>query len=183
MSSPQTKIRYVAFHRGINIGGHKKVPMAELRELYESLEFENVKTILNSGNVVFGAVKKTELSIVKEIEDAFQKKFGFESRTMIRAMTNLKKLVDTDPFRSVSVDKDVRLYVTFLREKQRSHLKLPYRAPGSDLLILQITDREVCSALTLKTSRSVDAMAFLEKEFGKDVTTRSWNTILKIVSF
>ena len=101
---------------------------------------------------------------------------------MIRTSVALEELIAVDPFKNVKVEKDVRLYVTFLRERQESGLKVPYRTLKGDLLILKITDREVCSMLTLKTSRSVDAMAFLEREFGKDITTRNWNTIKKVVA-
>lgn len=180
MPSSRSKLKYAAFLRGINVGGRKKVPMAELKKLYESLGFENIKTILNSGNVVFEAPNKSEKTLVREIESAFQERFGFESKTMIRTMSAIQELVDMVPFKNVKIDKDIRLYVTFLREEPKSRLKLPCSPAKDSLLILKITDREVCSMLTIETSRSVDAMAFLEKEFGKNITTRNWNTIKKI---
>lgn len=174
MASGQ-KEKYVALFRGINVGGHKKAPMAELRKVLESIGYESVTTILNSGNVVFEAKKSPEKDLVKAIESAFQKKFGFESKTMIRSMSEIEALIELNPFKNVEVNEDVRLYVTFLREKP-----LPYKSSQGDFEILHKTERELFSVLTVKSARSVDSMAFLEKQFGKDITTRNWNTIEKI---
>ncbi len=174
--------KYIALLRGINVGGHKKVPMAELRSLYESLKFNHVTTLLNSGNVVFEARKTSEATLIKKIEEAFQKNFGFGSNIVLRTMSDIKQLIAMAPFKSIKVDKNVRLYVTFLGSTQKSSLKLPYTSPEKDFRILKKTDREVFSVLTVKTAKSVNAMAFIEEEFGRDVTTRNWNTIQKIAA-
>ncbi len=172
--------KYIAFFRGINVGGHKKVPMAELKRLFEELSFENIKTLLNSGNVLFEANETKEESLIKKIEGAFETKFGFDSRIMIRTFAEIENIISLDPFKKIKVEKHTRLYVTFLPAKSISKLKLPYASPEEDFQILSKSNREVFSVLTLKSSQSVKAMAFIEKEFGKDVTTRNWNTIIKL---
>jgi uncharacterized protein (DUF1697 family) len=177
-----TPVRYVALLRGINVGGHKKVPMVDLRKLYGSLGFEDVVTLLNSGNVVFTGGRETEKKLVQRIESAFRKRFGFESRTMVRTMSEIESLIALNPFKRVKVDKNIRLYVSFLREKARSPIKLPYRSPQQNFRILKKTDREVFSVLDVKTARSVDAMAFVEETYGNDLTTRNWNTVQKIAT-
>lgn len=173
-------MRYITLLRGINVGGHKKVPMAELRELFGSWSFENAKTLLNSGNIAFDTKETGEEKLVREIETRFTKAFGFASKVMLRKIPDIKGLITLDPFKKITVDNDTRLYVTFLRKAAESRLKLPYTSEQNDFQIIGKTEREVFSVLTLKTARSVDAMAFLEKEFGKDITTRNWNTVLKI---
>lgn len=70
--------RYVALLRGININGKNKVPMAELKSLFEAHSFENVKTVLNSGNVLFSCSETDTQTLTKQIADALKERFGFE---------------------------------------------------------------------------------------------------------
>lgn len=175
-------MQYVVFFRGINVGGHKKAPMADLKKMFSKMGFENIKTLLNSGNAVFKTQKTKPENLIGNIEENFQKTFGFESKIMLRTMEEIKALVDLKPFENIQVDKDTRLYVSFLPKATESNLELPYSSPNDDFKIIQKTEKEVFSYLNVKTARSVDAMAFLEKEYGKDITTRNWSTVLKIVN-
>ncbi|HET8838488.1 MAG TPA: DUF1697 domain-containing protein [Flavobacteriaceae bacterium] len=172
--------KQVLFLRGINVGGHKKVPMAELKKMLAKMGFENIQTILNSGNVVFDSKEKAEAVLIEKIADAIQNTFGFSVNVMLRSAEEIKKLIDMEPFKKEEIDKSTRLYITFLNKKNTSELELPYASAENDFRILHKTEREVFSVLNIETTKSVDAMAFLEKEFGKDVTTRNWNTILKL---
>jgi uncharacterized protein (DUF1697 family) len=72
--------------------------------------------------------------------------------------------------------------VTFLARKPRTALKPPHKLPDKDFTIISVSGREICSALTVSPNTgTVDLMAFLEKHFGKDITTRNWTTILKLL--
>lgn len=173
--------RYVALLRGINVGGNKKVPMALLREMFSEMGLENPKTLLNSGNVVFESKEKNEAQLVEKLEQQIEKTFAFQVSVMVRAIEEIENIIHLDPFKKIEVDKDTRLYVTFLPKNPENELKLPYVSAEKDFQILQKNGREVFSVLKLKTAKSVDAMAFLEKEYGKNVTTRNWNTVKKIV--
>lgn len=173
--------KYVVFLRGINVGGHKKVPMAELKKMLACMGFENIKTLLNSGNVVFETQKTDERELVKKISVELEKTFGFKIQTMVRSMEKIQQLIELDPFKEIQIDKDARLYATFLPEKIKSSLSLPYISSEKGFRILEKTDREVFSVLNLNELGSVAAMAIIEKEYGKDVTTRNWNTVKKIV--
>jgi len=95
-------------------------------------------------------------------------------------MPEIETLVDLQPFQNINVDKDVRLYVTFLRETPDSSLKIPYTSAEKDFHILTKTSREIFWAINIKTSQTVKKMAYIEREFGSDVTTRNWNTVIKI---
>lgn len=82
------------------------------------------------------------------------------------------------------------MYVTFLPEKSKDYVKIPYlpaqagESPEKDFTILRVTDNEVCSVLTLsKERKTTDAMHILEKTFGKNITTRNWNTIIRILKY
>jgi len=175
-------VRYVDLLRGIDPASHKQVRMEDLRKLLESMGFKNVRTILNSGNVVFDAQEASKSTLVKQIEEALTKAFGYEIPVILRAVREIQEMVDSNPFEKVKVTPDTRLYVTFLSEKPRSSIRIPYESPERDLKILTIQDGAVFHVVTLETGRgTTGAMAALEKLFGKRVTTRNWNTVIKML--
>lgn len=172
---------YVALLRGINVGGNKKVAMADLKKMLEKMKYENVRTLLNSGNVVFDAPTTPLKKLNTTLEAQFEKTFGFTSAFIVRPMSELEKLIKLDPFKKITVTKDIRLYVSFLPDTPKSALKIPYVSPDKDFTILAVTDGEICSVLDLAKGKGTpDAMGVLEKEFGKNMTTRNWNTVMKL---
>ncbi len=173
---------YVALLRGINVGGNKKVPMADLKKMMEKMGFTDVKTILNTGNVLFEASEKEPAALAKKIETQLEKSFGFSVGVLLRTSAQIQKLIDSDPFAKIRVTPQTRLYVTFLPENTKSSLKIPYVSPDKGFRILAKTSGELTGVLVLsETAGTVDAMRILDKEFGKAVTTRNWNTVLKFV--
>jgi uncharacterized protein (DUF1697 family) len=172
-------MRYVAFLRGINIG-KRRVKNDALGTVFTDLGFENVKVLIASGNVLFDAEQQDELKLTKRVEDALGEALGFDVSVMLRSIPELRAMLDHDPFAGIEVTKQTRLYVTLLAEKTTSTLKLPSASDDGRFRILSRSDREVYSVLTLEEgARTVDLMAVLEKEYGKGVTTRNWNTIQK----
>lgn len=172
---------YVAFLRGINVGGNKKVAMADLKKMLEKMKYTNVHTLLNSGNIVFDGPTTSLKTLNATLEAQFEQTFGFTSAFIVRPMSDIEKLIKLDPFKNITVTKDVRLYVSFLPDTPKSILKIPYVSPEKDFQILAVADGEICSVLDLsKGSGTVDAMGILEKAFGKNMTTRNWNTVMKL---
>ena len=78
--------------------------------------------------------------------------------------------------------KDLRLYVTFLKESPKEEFPLPWKSQDGAFQMLEINDRMIFSILDVSVSKTTDAMNVLEKNFGKEITTRNWNTLLKIVA-
>lgn len=172
---------YVALLRGINVGGNKKVSMGDLRQAFGSWGLQNAKTILNSGNVVFESPVADPAGLTRTIEDKIKSDFGLDVSVLLRSSREIQDLVDAAPFNGVEVTPQTRLYVTFLAEGPNSQLEVPYESPEKDFRILQVSGREVCSVLIVTPNRgTTKAMEILEKEFGKNVTTRNWNTVMKI---
>ncbi|MEP4095053.1 DUF1697 domain-containing protein [Reichenbachiella sp.] len=176
----KTKEQYVAFLRGINVGGHHKLPMADLKKEMEKLGFENIVTLLNSGNVVFDSVSDTvknlEVKISKHLEQAFE----FPVPTIIRTVKTIDELLTSNPFEHVSLTKDIRLYVSLLREDNSPELELPWKNEDGSFEILEVRDKMIISVLDLSVTKTPKGMEALEKMYGKDITTRNWNTIDRI---
>lgn len=167
---------FVALLRGINVGGNKKVPMAQLRDAMEKAGFKNVKTLLASGNVVFESTKAQ----TKTVQPLLEKTFGFSISTIIIDHETIKKVVASNPFQNIKVTPKTRLYVTFLKDKDESTLKIPYTSDDQSFTIIKKQDGMIFSVLDLEKSGTVDAMKILEQEFGKNITTRNYNTVEKI---
>ena len=174
---------YAAFLRGINVGGHKPVPMGKLKKALEALRFTDVRTILVSGNVVFQAPRGKTETLERKIQAQLTKTFGSEIGVHVRTIDELARVHDSGPFTGFTSGPEVRFYVTFLSGKSKEYLTIPYETPGGHFRILKKTPREVFSVLTLSPeSRTVDLMKVLEQKFGKDVTTRNYNTVIRVLS-
>jgi uncharacterized protein (DUF1697 family) len=176
---------YAAFLRGINVGGNKIVKMADVKKAFESLGFRDVKSVGASGNVVFASDSTDCSEVAETITSGLQKKLGLSSSAIVRRIEQLRKLIESDPFRAIKITPDIRLYVTFMgvTSNSRNAVSIPYVSPNKVFQILKLTRTEIFSVVDLSSGGStLDAMEFIEKEFGKGLTTRNWNTIKKLVA-
>jgi uncharacterized protein (DUF1697 family) len=176
-------MNYVAFLRGINVGGNRKVPMGDLQKLFVELGFTDVKTLLNSGNVLF-ASDETDISVLKaKIEAKLESVFGWNSDVIIRSQKDIQDIVERNRFESITVTPATRLYITFFSEDPHSTFQIPYESPEKNYKILEVSQNAIFSVLTLSEKyTTTDAMKILEKEFGKNITTRNWNTVVKLAA-
>jgi uncharacterized protein (DUF1697 family) len=196
-------MQYVAFLRGINVGGHRPVKMAELRAVFEGSGFAGVRTVQASGNVVFQAADDDVEAVALRVEEALEQAFGsggaararpanhFRAGVIVRPLSDLQRLVAAEPFAGVPIEPATRLYVTFLSPPVKSGTGI---GPGRSSVqsgppahpkvsLVEIREGEVLTAITLEADwGTTDLMAWLEKEFGPAVTTRNWSTILKTVT-
>jgi uncharacterized protein (DUF1697 family) len=176
------KPNYVAFLRGINVG-KRQVQMTKLKSAFEKMGYEDVSTILATGNVVFSSDEEDMHELTRRIEYDLEKIFGFPIKIIIRSSSQIKRLLNSDPFKGIKVNADTRLYVTYLSETHESSLTTPYISKDKEYSIIKVTPTEVMSVLQLSPeTRTVEAMAIIEKEFGKHVTTRNWNTVLRVAA-
>lgn len=171
---------HLALLRGINIGGHKKVPMANLRETFSTMGFENVRTVLATGNVIFEAEAEDPHTYSDQIASTLEDTYGFRIPVLLRPFSGIAKIIEINPFRAIAVSPKTKLNVTFLPGPPSTILPLPYTAPDGSFQILSIIDHTVFSVFDLDKTGTPDVMQFLEKEFGKNITTRTWKTVLRI---
>jgi uncharacterized protein (DUF1697 family) len=167
--------QYVAFPRGINAGHSMK--MAELKAVFESLGYDEVKTVLASGNVLFETKKTAEATLTRQIEKALSEAFGARIPVVIRTRAELERLAKRNPFAKVASDAKARPFVTFLKKTPRKR-ELP---EGEGYEILAIVERTVCSVVDLSGGTTPGLMRVLDKEFGDEVTTRGWSTVEKVL--
>jgi uncharacterized protein (DUF1697 family) len=164
--------RQVAFLRGVSPLNCK---MPELAGAFEAAGFTNVRTLLSSGNVVFDATG-AERSIQKRAESAMQEHMGKAFMLFIRPVEELQALLQADPFAKFKLAADAKRVVTFLPAAPAKAPKLPLELDGAR--ILAVDGREVFSAYVPGPNGPV-FMNLIEKTFGKDVTTRTWDTVRK----
>lgn len=176
--------QYVAFLRGINVGGRAVIKMAELKSAFEKMGFDGVKTVLASGNVVFSAPQADKKALRAEIESGLRKAFKKEIHVVLRSRNDLMKLRRSEPFERIGASPGSQLYVTFLSDGAKAPtIKIPYATPGNELRVIGVTATEVLSVVQLgKGMGTPELMALLEKEFATGLTTRNWNTVLKALS-
>ena len=179
-SSNPSPSAIIAFLRGINVGGHRKIPMADLKKAFESMGFRNVRTVLASGNVVFEASRK-DPHLDQTIFRGLEKAFGFPVKVVLRTVRELRTLVASDPFKDVPAAPNVKLYVTFLAIKKRAGSRRYLPAPSAGFCILRVAPGEIFSVVTLLPGvGTTEPMASLEKAVGHDVTTRNWQTVIRL---
>jgi len=166
--------RYAAFLRGVSPMNAK---MPELKKAFEAAGFEEVKAFLSSGNVVFGARAASEESLQRKAETAMKKRLGNPFLTIVRPVEALRELVAADPFGAFQLPPAAKRIVTFLREKPGRKIDLPIELHQAR--ILAVRDREVFSVY-LPTPKGPVFMSLIEKTFGKEVTTRTWDTVKKV---
>lgn len=165
--------RYAAFLRGVMPMNCK---MPELKKAFENAGFKEVKTVLGSGNVVFSAAEAGEAELEKKAEAAMQKHLGRTFYTIIRPVEVLQKLLATDPYKSSRLTPDTKRMVTFFRGKAPK-LKLPMEYQNAK--IVAAAKGEVFTAV-VREPGNASFMVLIERALGKDVTTRTWETVQKV---
>ncbi len=154
--------------------------MADLKKELAKLGMENIVTLLNSGNVIFVSENKGITELEEQMSKHLEDVFGFFIPTIIRKSSMISDLLEVNPFKEVALAKDIRLYVSFLRKDIESNLQLPWASEDGSFKILGMKDKTIWSVLDLSVSKTPKGMGFLENYYGKDITTRNWNTIVRM---
>jgi len=151
-------MRYVALLRGI-MPMNPNMRSERLKGFFEDCGFKNVHTVIASGNVVFDSPSADVASLETRIEKGLPKKLQFESTAFIRSQDELQKLVRKDPFKGVKDEKPNYLVVTFKKNPRK----------------------EVYTVIDLNKNSGTEMMRIFEKEHGKNITTRTWKTVHRIL--
>ena len=171
---------HIAFLRGINVGTAKRVPMADLRDLFAGLGYRHAATLLNSGNVVFEAGRDTPAKAEKRIEKAIVERFGFSSRVTVITAAELEAIIAENTLQDAATDHS-RLLIAVLKTPADREKIVPLAerkwdpdafAPGTRAAYLWCPGGMLESPL----------MAAVAKALGDAHTVRNWATIQKLAA-
>jgi uncharacterized protein (DUF1697 family) len=169
---------YVALLRGINVGGHRRVPMANLRTMFETIGHAEVATYIASGNVVFDSPKRTR-ALADELEIAILGEFGFEVDVVVRSATEMASIVAQNPFLKAAAIPKERLYVAFpTRPIAGAKLSIDRSFAPDAFSIGRFAIYLHRPAGFSQPTKLTDA--YLSRVAGSPVTTRNWNTVMKL---
>ncbi|MFE4263526.1 DUF1697 domain-containing protein [Streptomyces sp. NPDC056883] len=177
------KTTYAALLRGINVGGNRKVPMAELRQVLGGLGHEGVQTYLQSGNAVFtSASGKAPDALARELEAAIEAHFGFRVPCLVVDGAYLRAVADACPFPAAELE-GKQLHATFCSEQPAESRFASIDAPVHLPEEYRVGDRVIYlyAPNGLGRSKLAEALAKPAVVKGLDVTTRNWNTVVKLV--
>lgn len=166
--------RYAAFLRGVMPTNAK---MPDLKQAFEAAGFSEVRTILSSGNVVFSARAASDVALQRKAETAMERRLGRSFLTIVRSIDALQELLASDPYGKFRLGPKAKRIVTFLRQAPARKIALPPEQDGAR--ILAVRGSEIFSAY-LPTPKGPVFMTLIEKTFGRDQTTRTWDTVAKI---
>jgi uncharacterized protein (DUF1697 family) len=150
--------------------------MSDLRDLFASAGCRNVKTYIQSGNVVFDASRRELPRIVREL----RKSLGASTCVFVRTAAELRALIDGNPFAAVHDSGSVKLYVVFLAARPKKRPRLPLICSRESLEAFGLREREVFVVSRPKSNGFFGfPNSFIEKEFGQAATTRNWSTVTR----
>lgn len=165
--------RYVAFLRGVS---PMNASMSELKRCFEQAGFTNVRTLLSSGNVVFDSPSRSAAAIARKAEAAMEQELDRTFPAFVRPASHLRALIEADPYAAFGPASDAKRVVTFLHKPDAATSALPRQKNGARILAVQGT--EVFTAY-VPIPGNPAFMALIERTFGAEVTTRSWETVKK----
>ncbi|HEX5054232.1 MAG TPA: DUF1697 domain-containing protein [Planctomycetota bacterium] len=172
---------FVALLRGINVGGNKKVPMAELRELAEGLGWQRVATYIQSGNVVFCA--KGSVSVLEErLEQAIERHFGFAVPVIVVAGSQWAAFAARSPFAAAETERPNLLHLGVAKAAPRADAAKalsPYCTNGERVVI---RGGAIWIDFPEGVGRSKVTPAVLDRTIGSTVTLRNWKTVQQIAA-
>ncbi len=174
-------MKYIALLRGINIGRHKRIKMADLVNVFESSGSKNVKTYLQSGNVVFEYDFHDAAEIAESIERKIGQKFSFPVNVIIRTRDELETIVKDNPFIKKQDIKLDKLYVTFLSDIPGPEVILNIGIDKDENEKFEIKGREVYLYCPNGYAKTKLKNNIFEKKLNTVATTRNWKTTNKLL--
>jgi uncharacterized protein (DUF1697 family) len=170
---------YIVLLRGINVGGHKKISMAELREVLSKAGFDHVRTYIQSGNIIFQSSEKSRHSIEEKMQQVILGHFKFEVPVMARTRVELQQIFEACPFLE--------------EEEENSYYIILSEIPKKELVdeVMQITyDNETFHIIndclyfhsSIGYGNSKFNMKLFEKKLNVNATSRNYKTIVKLIA-
>lgn len=169
--------RKIAILRGINVGGKRKILMADLKALCEKLGLKNVKTYIQSGNLIFTSDNQNS-KLENILENEILEKFGFDVPVIVRDSQELQASIEKNPF--IKTCDIAQLHLTFLKDKPTKDNEEKILMYNFEPDKFKINDKDVFIFCAGKYHQSKLTNNFFEKKLKVGATTRNWKTVLKL---
>jgi uncharacterized protein (DUF1697 family) len=165
---------YVGLLRGVNVGGKNKMPMVELRVLFESAGFSDVRTFIQSGNVIFKSKQKPTSSF---LEAAIAKRFAIMTNVVLRTSSEIRTVLKHNPF---PIDEEARVYVGFMAQKPSAAMvdALDHERFGAERFAIVGAETYLYLPLGMGQSK---LPSYLDRQLKIPTTVRNWNTVNKLI--
>ncbi len=157
----------------------------KLRAVFEGLGFAKVSSVLASGNIVFGADESDVVVLENRIQQALHAELGIGGATIVRSHAELRALLDSDPFPGLTHARSTYLTATFLKDGARSDpgMQSAPEGPGTHIVGYDPVARVFLAVIdNSEQGKASSFMGWLERTYGKDITTRTWLTVQRIVA-
>lgn len=174
--------RYTAFLRGINVSGQKLIKMEALRKVLSDNGFTDVKTYIQSGNVIFSSEITDSNHLIWEIEDLIEKHFGFRTDVILRRLSEIESVLSSLELCKLNSEEDRKCYITFAKEEHSVHIEVPLFSKNHDVEIISYNHKDFISVSTEYKGSYGFPNSFIEKLTGIPATTRNPNTLEKILA-
>jgi len=169
---------YIALLRGINVSGKKKIKMADLKEYLSELNFQEIQTYIQSGNIIFKFPKRAVQDLEKKIHEKIKEKYDFEVPVIIKTAEELTLILNSIPFQDIDVSK---LYFTLLSQKPKQELIKKLKEVDYSPEEYHIDNKVIYFYAVNGYGRAKMNTNFFERKLKVQATTRNWKTTNKLL--
>ena len=171
-------ISYVALLRGINVGGHKKILMADLKVLFEKLNFKNVQTYIQSGNIIFQSNEEKIEVLESRIKDQIVVQYGFEVSVLVKTHSEIKNILNKCPFNEEIKVNSYFILLSSIPDKKLVESMMATKYPNEEF---QIIDSCVYIYYTNGYGKAKCGTNFFERKLKVSATARNYRTLKKLI--
>ena len=177
----RTMITYIALLRGINVGGHKKIKMADLRLLLEGLGYKEVLTYIQSGNVIFNSLEEERDKLENQISEAIKNQYGFEVPVLVKTRTEINNILDINPYNDPDDLANNKIYFVLLKKVPENE-----DIEATSAIIFEnekfiITAECVFIRYDLGAGKAKCGINFFESKLKVAATSRNYRTMTKLL--
>ena len=172
---------YIALLRGINVSGQKKINMAELRAQLAELDLHNIRTYIQSGNIVFGHTSTDLPAMEQLIRDKIREKYGFDVPTLVKTPEDFAAALRNNPWKDNPEREEQRLYLTFLAEVPAPDLVAKLAQMDHSPEAWALVGKDIYFFSPQGYGRAKMSNNYFEQKLKVAATTRNWNTVNKLL--
>ncbi|HEU5396565.1 MAG TPA: DUF1697 domain-containing protein, partial [Verrucomicrobiae bacterium] len=177
-SSPRNNMPIcIAMLRGINVSGHKIIRMEQLRASFEDLGFRDVRTYVQSGNVVFDSGKNSTAGLSAKIEKKILTDYGFDVPVLLKTAEELERVIHDNPLAKAANLDESRLHITFLSDAAPKTAEKSLQALAASSERFHVNGREIYLYCPDGYGRTKLSNTAIEKKLGLGATTRNWKSV------